>query len=244
MDQSLWEILQEHYSMWVILALSVLAVTVALERMVVLWRFLERARTLADVVTRCLTRGALDEGRSACERSRSPLAEVFLVGYERLGRSQRKTLHGAVNRERLRVATSLKSHLWIIGTTGAVSPFVGLFGTVVGIMAAFGEIQKTQETGLRVVSGGISVALYATAAGILVAVLAVVIYNYFNQRLARIAVELKLYTDEFLELLDDFGPDADRAAARPPSGDGDADDDQPAEGDQPRGSRSGTREAA
>ncbi len=238
MDKSLWAILQEHYSMWVIIGLSVIAVTVALERMVVLWRFMERARALADVVTRCLTRGALDEGRSACERSRSPLAEVFLVGYERLGRSKRKNLHGAVNRERVRVATGLKSHLWIIGTTGAVSPFVGLFGTVVGVMSAFAELQKTQETGLRAVSGGISVALYATAAGILVAVLAVVIYNYFNQRLARIAVELRMYTDEFLELLDDFGPDAGKAVEPVPE-----DDDEAADND-PKRSRHGAREAA
>jgi biopolymer transport protein ExbB/TolQ len=238
MDQSLWQILQDHYSMWVIVALSVLAVTVALERMVVMWRFMERARALADVVTRCLTRGAVDEGRSACERSQSPLAEVFLVGYERLGRSNIRNLHGAVNRERLRVATGLKSHLWIIGTTGAVAPFVGLFGTVVGIMDAFAVIKKTEQTGLAAVSGGISVALYATAAGILVAVLAVIIYNYFNQRLARTAIELKMFTDEFLELIEECGPETINAAAADDQDNGDG------EGDGEQKGKHGSRAAA
>ena len=73
--------------------------------------------------------------------------------------------------------------------------------------------------------------------------LAVVIYNYFNQRLARIAVELKMYTDEFLELLDDFGPDAGKASEPvPPEGTGD-DDDEATDND-PKRSRNGAREAA
>jgi biopolymer transport protein ExbB len=234
MNQSLWEVLEDHYSMWVIVAFSVLAVTVAIERLVVQWRFMERARALADTVTRCLTRGALDEGRSACERSRSPLADVFLVGYERQGRSKEKNLHGAVHRERIRVATGLKSHLWILGTIGATSPFVGLFGTVVGIMDAFGDISEAGGGGLSVVAGGISVALYATAAGILVAVEAVIIYNYFNQRLARFAIELKMLTEEFLELLEEFGPESGATAKQPEEQGG---KDGASDGDSKNGAR-------
>ncbi len=232
MDLSLWEILQSHSTMWVIVGLSVLAIAVALERLVVLWRFMERARTLHDTVSRCLVRGAIDEGRSACERSRSPLADVYLVGYERLGRVKRAALNAAVNRERLRVATGLKSHLWILGTIGAMAPFVGLFGTVVGIIHAFHKIQEAGTGGIDVVGGGISMALYATAAGILVAVEAVIIYNYFNQRLARIAVELRMLTEEYLELLDEHGP-SDVEAAKPAGGD-----------DESEGKSSGAREAA
>jgi len=230
MNHSLWDVLENHYSMWVIVAFSILAVTVALERLVVQWRFMDRARALADTVTRCLNRGALDEGRSACERSRSPLADVFLVGYERLGRSKEKNLHGAVHRERVRVATGLKSHLWILGTIGATAPFVGLFGTVVGIMDAFGDISEAGGGGLSVVAGGISTALYATAAGILVAVEAVIIYNYFNQRLARYAVELKMLTEEFLELLEEFGPESGATAKRPEEEGESASDGEPKHG--------------
>lgn len=240
MNKSVWEILQSHEAMWVILALSVVAMTVALERLIVQWGFMDKARALADTVTRCLSRGALNEGRSACERSRSSLADVFLVGYERLGRTKTHNVHAAVNRERMRVTTALKSHLWIIGTIGATAPFVGLFGTVIGIMDAFGDISEAGGGGMAVVSGGISVALYATAAGILVAVLAVMLFNFFNQRLARISIELRMLTDEFLELLDEFEPEALGAAL---SSDADAD-----AGDEDDGStrrkKDGTREAA
>ena len=133
----------------------------------------------------------------------------------------------AVDRERVRVMLGLKTRMWIIGTIGAIAVFVGLFGTVIGIQEAFGRIAETRSNDMAVVSGGLTEALYATAAGILVAVEAVVLYNFFNQRLARIAVELKLLTEEFLEQLDENGPNG---AARAKSDDAD-------ESEEPRGDR-------
>jgi len=219
MEHSLWDILNmAGYAMWVIVGLSVLTVAVALERVVMQWRFMDRARALADTVGRCLQRGAFDEARSACERSRSPLAEVFLVGYERLGRTRKDNLGSAVDRERVRVMLGLKSRLWIIGTVGAIAVFVGLFGTVIGIQNAFRRMAESGSNDMKVVSSGLTEALYATAGGILVAVEAVVLYNFFNQRLARIAVELKMLTDEFLEQFDEHGPKGARGALRDDEG--------------------------
>ena len=214
-DLSVWEILNGALgSMWVLVGFSVLVTTVAVERAIAQWKFMGRARALADTVSRCLTRGAIDEGRSACERSRSPLADVFLVGYERLGRVKAENVDSAVHRERVRVLASLKGPLWIMGTIGATAPFVGLFGTVVGILFGFGDLEAADargEAGIGVVSGHIAEALVATAAGILVAVVAVIVFNFFNQRLARISLELKMLTDEFLEQLHEFGgPDKKR----------------------------------
>jgi biopolymer transport protein ExbB/TolQ len=188
-------------ALWFIVVLSVIALAVALERAVAQWQFTTRARALADTVGRCLNRGAYDEGRSACERSPSPLADVFLVGYERLGRARPEHLAAAVHRERQRVNQDLRARLWILGTIGATAPFVGLFGTVIGIMNAMGGFKGQKEVPFDMVSGPISEALIATAAGIFVAVEAVILFNFFNQRAGRIATELKLLTDEFLEQL-------------------------------------------
>ena len=204
-------------TLWSLLGFSVLVVTVALERTIIQWGFMTRARALADTVSRCLTRGAIEEGRSACERSRSPLADVFLVGYERLGRVKAANVDSAVHRERVRILASLKGPLWMLGTVGATAPFVGLFGTVLGILFGFGDLEEADargEAGIGVVSGHISEALYATAFGILVAVVAVVVFNFYNQRLSRVALEIKMLTDEFLEQLHEFGgPDKDENQA-------------------------------
>ena len=207
MEQSIWQtlwdllVVKSYGAMAIVLAFSVTALAVAIERAIAQWRFVTRARNLGETVTRCLARGAFEEGRSACERSPSPVADVFLVGYERVGRAKPEHVVTAVHRERLRVNQYLRSRMWVLGTVGATAPFVGLFGTVVGIMKAMSGFRADEEVKFTTVSGPISDALIVTAVGIGVAVGAVVLFNFFSQRANRIATEMKLLTDEFLELL-------------------------------------------
>src|ERR1043165_2354591 len=199
---------QGYYAMGIVMAFSVAALAVAIARAIAQWKFVARARSLGETVTRCLARGAFDEGRSACERSPSPIADVFLVGYERLNRAKPEHVMTAVHRERQRVNQELRSRLWMLGTIGATAPFVGLFGTVVGIISSMGELNPEQTVKLGEVSGPISAALIVTAFGIFVAVGAVILFNFFSQRANRIATEMKLLTDEFLELLLDQPSDS------------------------------------
>lgn len=204
MKHSLWEILEmAGGAMWVILAMSVIVLAVALDRAIAHWGYMRKAQALHDNVSRCLQRGAVGEARSACERSQSPLADIFLVGFERNGRTKTENVASAVQRERIRVLAELKSRTWLLGTIGATAPFVGLFGTVVGIIDGLGSIFEEKKNDLAIVAGPLSEALYATAAGIAVAVEAVMVFNYFNQRLAKVALEMKLLTDEFIELLEE-----------------------------------------
>src|SRR6476646_1612414 len=81
---------------------SILVLAIAIERIAALWRFLDRARSVAETVKRCLYRGALAEARASCERSQSPVADLFLVGFERHGRSDPQAVEAAVERERQR----------------------------------------------------------------------------------------------------------------------------------------------
>jgi biopolymer transport protein ExbB len=200
--EQIWDFLSLGYgAMGIVMAFSVTALAVAIERAIAQWKFVTRARSLGDTVTRCLARGAVDEGRSACERSPSPVADVFLVGYERLGRAKPEHVVTAVHRERMRVNQDLRVRLWVLGTVGATAPFVGLFGTVVGIMNAMGRFKGDEDVKFSMVSGPISEALIVTAVGIGVAVGAVILFNFFSQRAGRIATEMRLLTDEFLELL-------------------------------------------
>jgi biopolymer transport protein ExbB len=223
LDTSLAGILENaSASMWIIIAFSVIALTVAVERAIALWGFTSRARALADAVSRALYRGDLEDGRAQCERSGSPAADVFLAALvasaPRGGqRSPPPPEHvaAAVERERLQVNLKLRRNLWILGTVGATSPFVGLFGTVVGIMHAFREMALTGQGGFVVVAAGISEALVATAGGIAVAIQAVIIYNFLNVHVAKLAVHLKLLSEEYLEIVREALPAAGAGAGAP-----------------------------
>jgi len=243
MDQSIWELMSHGGgAMWVVVAFSVIALAVAIERSIAQWKFVTRARALGDSVRRCLGRGAVEEARSACERSPSPIADVFLVGYERLGRAKPEHVATAVHRERLRVNQDLRARLWMLGTIGATAPFVGLFGTVVGIMSAMGGFKADEEVKFSMVSGPISQALVVTAAGILVAVESVILFNFFSQRANRIATEMKLLTDEFLELL--LEQPGDSQPVRGKKTDGEDRSDKDKDKARAKGDGDGDREAA
>jgi len=115
-------------------------------------------------------------------------------------------LTAAVERQRQEANLRLRQSLWILGTIGATAPFVGLFGTVVGIMRAFHQMAATGQGGFAVVSAGISEALITTAAGIAVAVLAVVLFNVLNTHVQQLTLQLRLLTEEYLELVKELLP--------------------------------------
>lgn len=102
----------------------------------------------------------------------------------------------------LRNVNSLpKKNLWILATIASSAPFVGLFGTVVGIIKSFDRIRQSGKSGFAVVSGDISEALIATAAGILVAVVALLVYNFFQSRIGGIQLKLRDKIEEMMEMV-------------------------------------------
>ena len=86
----------------------------------------------------------------------------------------------------------MRRNIWILGTIGSAAPFIGLFGTVVGIMRAFHSMAEAGAGGFAVVAAGISEALVATALGLAVAILAVAIYNYFQVRLSELQTIMRV----------------------------------------------------
>jgi biopolymer transport protein ExbB len=195
------------FTMGVIMAASVIALGVAIERAIALWGASDASRALGEVIAKHLLRGDVSAGRSAAERSDAVAADIYLAGFAKLDRTRLPSgaLESAVERERAQVGLRLRKNLWILGTIGATTPFIGLFGTVAGIMRSFRDLGLDVGAGgtgnTAAVMTGISEALITTAGGILVAVEAVVLYNYFQTRLARIAIEMRLLSEEFIELL-------------------------------------------
>ena len=199
-----------------ILGGSIVVFALALEQLYTFWRLTDRARDLATQVSKCLYSRDLAAARTACERSDSPVADIFIAALNKVNRPGEST-HRAADRERQRFGLWMKRRLWALGSIGALAPFVGLFGTVVGIIRSFRDIAASGEGGFSVVASGVSEALIATGGGILIAILAVFFYNYFQTRGTRAQVEIKLVVDEFLEQLDVTMADGLPPAAPPPT---------------------------
>jgi len=144
---------------------------------------------------------------------RSPIAQVFRAGYQELVKVKQREqqseslLGGAENVERAlrRASSSELSELGrmvpFLATVSSSSPFIGLFGTVVGIMVTFQEIGAKGGANLAVVAPGISEALVATAAGLAAAIPALVAYNYFNTRLGDINTEIENFSSDFMNIV-------------------------------------------
>jgi len=113
--------------------------------------------------------------------------------HERIDQVMRVTLNREVNR--------LERYLDFLATVGSTAPFVGLLGTVWGIMGSFQSIAQSSDTSLAVVAPGIAEALFATAMGLLAAIPAVVAYNKFSGDMARYAMRLEGFADEFDAIL-------------------------------------------
>ena len=160
----------------------------------------QRSRDLFKAVREHLTAKNHDKAVEACIREDLLLSRV-LETLLRRGKSDwdREDLASECNRGRISLGLEYKRFLWVLGTIGSACPFLGLFGTVVGILGAFQEIARTGDTGFAVVAAGISEALVATAAGIIVAVIAVAFYNFLQVRTARMSVDSKLLLEGFLD---------------------------------------------
>ena len=186
--------------MYPLLLCSVLAVSVIIERLWALGRLQKQSGALASHVLAALHEGKLAEASALCRTSPVALAKVLRAALSAQGKSteqvERITLRklGEMNRE-------LRRRIWLLGTIGSLAPFIGLLGTVVGIIRAFENMAASGSGGFAVVSAGISEALIATAAGLLVGVLAIFSYNAFNVRINSLAASMRDTADEVLTQL-------------------------------------------
>jgi biopolymer transport protein ExbB len=164
--------------------LSVLSVTVMVERAIAMAGRVVAFDSLSDKLHAALVAGDVKAARELLGEPRSPEVRVGLVGLAELSRGTTaavEAMASARSRERL----DLEKHLGILGTLGNNAPFIGLFGTVLGIIKAFADLAKNQGGGAAVVMAGIAEALVATAVGLLVALPAVVAFNIFQGRIRR-----------------------------------------------------------
>lgn len=180
--------------------LSVLVFGIAAERMLRYRGIQRETRALTRKLIECLTRGDLAGARTLCEAAKTPMSEVFGEGL-RWKNIALEDLNDVLHTARAELLTELRRGLWFVGTVGSLAPYIGLLGTVIGIMVAFGEIAASGDAGFEVVSAGISEALIATAVGLLVAIIALMLFNWLQTRVNAIAGVCARASERFVQAL-------------------------------------------
>jgi len=183
------------------------------------WKFYRKARSEAEAFSQAFWSGSdMDSILASIPQQYpdSPLPNIFQAGYREFIRTRqvtrsesgkitaaggidgiRRALDAAFSRE----MEKLSRHLAFLATVGSTAPFIGLFGTVWGIVNAFQSIALTKNTSLIAVAPGIAEALVATAFGLIAAIPAVVAYNKFTSDLKRTGANMEQFSSEFLNII-------------------------------------------
>ena len=170
--------------MWLLLGLAAITVIVAVERLYLFMSTRINVMQMARKLLAHLEKGDLDQAKALMSRAKSMEERVLgdaLSMYQGGAAAVEEIAQASMNREKQRYERSLS----FFGLVGANGPFVGLLGTVIGVILSFSELGRNPKGGLEVVGPGISEALVATAVGLLVAVPAVVMFNWFKGMLKK-----------------------------------------------------------
>src|SRR5580700_6694097 len=193
----------------VLFFMSAWSIGVMIDRAIAFNGARNQSRQFAPAVAGALREGKLDEAIKIADRfGKSHLAKVVVAGLQEFRAHQLsaeisgeeiEASRRALERAEAIVHAELKRGVSSLATIGSTAPFVGLFGTVLGIINAFKGISQQKSTGLGAVAGGISEALVTTAVGLFVALPAVWMYNYFTNRIEAFDVEMGNSSSELID---------------------------------------------
>lgn len=198
--------------MWVILLASISGLAVIIEK---LYTFLSKEKKLSEneknQLYKALRTGSREEILKLCKdktdsvsKSVTKIVSNTDINFDELDNSHRQVIEGIISESILEQTTKLEKGMSLLGTVVNAAPQLGLLGTVTGMIAAFSALTQNGTSTAKIVAGGISEALYTTAFGLIVAIPALVFYNYFNRRIDVIVAEMERAALQFLSRVKDW----------------------------------------
>lgn len=183
-------------TLWLLIALSVYSLALMSQR----WRYLKRSTqglpALLKLLHAKLASGNFSEAVTLCQTHKGIAAPILAAALT--GSPHREERRRCIGRAVEQAVTTLQKGTTMLGTIATIAPFIGLFGTVVGVMRAFRDLAGAAGAGPGVVAIGISEALVCTAAGLFVAIPAVAAYNYFNHCASRFGEDMSWACEDIL----------------------------------------------
>jgi len=188
-------------TIYILLICSVISLTIIIERYIC-YRLRSRVKRKDFMIqiAKEIEKANIKRAIEICKNTDTPFSNVVYAGLNLKDHAEvliSNTMERAITIE----ITKLERHISVVGTIGSTAVYIGLFGTVLGIMRAFRDISATGVGGIAVVINGISEALVCTAAGLAVAVPAVIAYNYFVKKVDNFITDMELCASETMDLI-------------------------------------------
>ncbi len=201
-EKSIFEIIHlGGFTMYLLILCSVVSIAVIIERIIYFHRRSRLSRvSLMESLRQSCANKDVSAALDICRNTDTPSAKVATAGLLLNGHDE-KVISNAMEREITVETIKLERFTSIVATIGGTAVYIGLFGTVLGIMRAFGDISKAGSGGMDIVTIGISEALVCTAAGLSVAIPAVVAYNYFMRTIDNFVVDMELTASELMDFI-------------------------------------------
>ena len=167
--------------LWLLIILSIVSITIMIERCIYFYKKRIDFHSFTNKLIKYLNTGDLKKAYFLTENNSSIEGKTLKIGLTNFEKSSTNQTQGSMEGFLIGEKQKLDRGLIVLGTLGNNAPFIGLFGTVIGIIKAFNDLANSPEGGPSVVMNGISEALVATAVGLLVAIPAVIAFNAFNR---------------------------------------------------------------
>jgi biopolymer transport protein ExbB len=189
------------FTMYLLMACSVVSLAIIVERIVYYRsRFTMNRLEFMKQISQAIEKRNINQAIELCKKTKASFASVVLAGLSLHGHNE-VVISNAMEREVIIETGKLERYTGVVGTIGSTAVYIGLFGTVLGIMRAFQDIASSGFGGINVVINGIAEALICTAAGLAVAVPAVIAYNYFSRIVDNFITDMELSASQTMDLL-------------------------------------------
>ncbi len=191
------------WTLYLLFAISILSVSIIILKII---EFKRKSRIKTDKlltkVKSSILKGSITGILDYCKLLNTPVSNTIIAGLTRFSEFGDSKVEESMRRTITKETVKLERYTTMLATIGAVSVYIGLFGTVLGIIRSFHDISLAGSGGISVVIGGVSESLIATAAGLSVAIPAVAAYNFFTKAIDNFIVEMEYAVSAIKEILD------------------------------------------
>jgi biopolymer transport protein ExbB len=189
-------------TLYILLGCSILSVTIICYKIFEFWSKSRVSRVeFIKKLTKYVEEGKLDEAVDYCNGINSPMASISKAGILSYKAKGESISENAMDREIMIQTINLETFTTVLATLGSMTVYIGLFGTVLGIISAFHDISAVGAGGITVIIGGVSEALMATAAGLSVAIPASAAYNFFAKKIDKFVIQMEYCVSALEEVL-------------------------------------------